>query len=227
MTEPKLSYTPFDYANLTAKWLLEIGAVEYCADPPFTWTSGRSSPIYVDVRKILGARYRARAEINAMSCNKLYETVEKIDLVTGGETAGIPFATMIAERMMKPLGYVRKKPKEFGRNAQIECFSDEQLAANKKILLVEDLCSDGGSKKVFVDAIRRSGNVITDVFAVFSYGCFGAAAALAQEGVRLIHLTDALTLINVADDLDWSTAETRDEIRRFLAAPNAWKLEAA
>src|ERR1051326_1861652 len=97
MTEPKLSYTPFDYANLTAKWLLEIGAVEYRADPPFTWTSGRETPIYVDVRKVLGSRYRARAEINAMSCNKIYETIgsNNFDFVAGGETDAIPFSTMI------------------------------------------------------------------------------------------------------------------------------------
>ena len=217
------NYTLFDTANLTAKWLLDIGAVEFRPDAPFVWTSGRNSPIYVDVRKVLGVP-RARDEITRMVSGRVFDTIgrDSFHFVAGGETAGIPFATMVAERLIKPLCYIRKKPKEFGQNSQIECLTGEQLSYSQKFLLVEDLCSDGGSKLVFVDAIRRSGNVITDTLAIFSYGCFGASSTLAAEGVRLIALTDATTLLDVADDLDWSSASTRAEIRRFLAAPNGW-----
>ncbi len=219
------NYTLFDTANLTAKWLLDIDAVAFQPDAPFTWTSGRVSPIYVDARKILGVP-RARDEITRMVSSRVFDLIgrDNFSFVAGGETAGIPFATLLAERMVKSLCYVRKKPKGFGQNTQIECLSGDQLGHNKTFLLVEDLCSDGGSKLVFIEAIRRSGNVITDALAIFSYGCFGAAATLADEGVRLIALTDATTLVDVADDLDWSTAATRAEIRRFLAAPNAWLL---
>lgn len=218
------SYTLFDPANRTAKWLLECGAVEFRPEQPFIYTSGRKSPIYVDARKLLGVS-KARAEITMMACGQIFRVVgsDRIDYVAGGETAGIPFATMIAERMMKPLCYIRKQPKGFGHNAQIECLTDEQLGQSRKVILIEDLCTDGGSKRVFIDAVRRTANVITDVFAVFSYGCFDAAESLAGEGVRLISLSDAATLIDVADDLDWSTQETRAEIRRFLDAPDVWQ----
>lgn len=222
----QLSYTLSDEANRTAKWLLEVGAVEFRPERPFTWTSGRLSPIYVDVRKVLGDE-KARAEINSMACNRLFHIVrpENIDYVVGGETAGIPFAALIADRMRKPFGYVRKKPKGFGQNSQIECLSDEQLSLGKRIILVEDLCSDGGSKKAFIEAIRNTGNIVTDVFALYSYGCFNAAETLANQGTRLITLTDGLTLLEVADDLGWQTKTVREEIRRFLISPDQWRCQ--
>jgi orotate phosphoribosyltransferase len=220
----KLGYTLFDPANRTAKWLLDIGAVEFHPDAPFTWTSGRSSPIYVDVRKVIGVP-KALAEITAMACSRIYEQIgaERFHNVAGGATAGIPFATMVAARLGKPLCYIRKEPKEFGQNAQIEGLTERQLSEGRKFLLVEDLCSDGGSKRVFIDAIRRSANIITEVFSVFSYGCFGAAESLAGDGIRLLSLVDGITLLDVADDLEWSSPIVRQEIRRFLAAPAAWK----
>lgn len=216
-------YTMFDAANLTAKYLLECGCVQFRPDDPFEFRSGRKSPIYVDVAKVLGTP-RARADINMMSYNKIFEVIgnDHVHYIAGGESRGIPFATMIAERLHKPLCYVRKEAKGYGMNDQIVGLTDEQLAIGRKIILVEDLCSEGGSKKVFIDAIRRSANIITDVFAVFSYGCFGAAATLQADGVRLISLTDANTLIDVADDIGWSTKEVRAEVRKFLIAPNAW-----
>lgn len=220
----KRGYTLFEPSNLTAKWLLEIGAVEFNPENPFVWTSGRKSPIYVDVRKVLGV-VRARAEITAMVCSRVYELIgtQNVQFIAGGETAGIPFATMVAERLGKPACYVRKQPKGFGRNNQIEGLTEEQLADGKKFLLIEDLCSDGGSKRVFVEAIRRSGNIVAGVFTIFSYGCFGAAQTLADDGVPLFSLLDGYGLVDVADDLGWATDAKRREIRRFLTAPTSWQ----
>ena len=79
--------------------------------------------------------------------------MEKIDNVAGGETAGIPFATLVAERMGLPMTYVRKKPKGYGKNARIEGV----INSNQTVLLVEDLATDGGSKVSFVEAIRETG----------------------------------------------------------------------
>src|SRR3546814_10136010 len=88
---------------------------------------------------------------------------ESIDCIAGGETAGIPFAAWIAERLGLPMLYVRKKPKGFGRDAQIEGAFRE----GSRVLLVEDLATDGGSKLNFVDAIRRAGAEIAHTFVIF------------------------------------------------------------
>src|SRR5260221_11457402 len=78
---------------------------------------------------------------------------EQFDAVAGGETAGIPFAAWIADRLALPMLYVRKKPKGFGRNAQIE----GHLTEGQRVLLVEDMTSDARSKINFCRALPDAG----------------------------------------------------------------------
>ncbi|MFN3615417.1 MAG: orotate phosphoribosyltransferase, partial [Rubrimonas sp.] len=116
------SFTPKDeIARLTARMLLEIGAVHFRADQPYTFTSGLRSPVYIDCRKLISyPRIRSALMDFAVSTLLRDAGFEQFDAVAGGETAGIPFAAWIAERMGLPMQYVRKKPKGFGRDAQIE-----------------------------------------------------------------------------------------------------------
>jgi orotate phosphoribosyltransferase len=218
-----LQYTLFDYDNLTAKHLIDIGAVHFRPDDPFRFTSGRLSPIYVDVRLVCGVP-SVRANIARMAFAKIWETIgiDEIQYYAGGETAGIPFAAWMADRAERPMCYIRKKPKGFGRCAQIEGLTEEQLSLGNKFLLVEDLCSDGGSKLGFIQAIRHSGNVVDHCMVVYSYGCFGADEALAKEGVRLHSLTTGETLVNVAEDLGIYPEETIAEVRAFLRDPDGY-----
>ena len=60
--------------------------------------------------------------------------------------------------------YIRKKPKEFGGNKQIEGYYKN----NQKAILIEDLATDGGSKIVFVEALRKANLNISDIFVIFS-----------------------------------------------------------
>ena len=127
----------------TAKLLLEIKAVNFRPEEPYTLTSGWKSPVYIDCRKIIFFP-RARAKICDLAVEKISRHIgyETIQAVAGGETAGIPFAAWIAERMGAPMAYIRKQPKGFGRNALIEGDVPESM----NTLLVEDLTTDGGSK---------------------------------------------------------------------------------
>ena len=138
---PSSSISP-DYrrppAEIAANILLEIEAVHIRPETPFTFTSGRLSPVYVDCRKIISFP-RARAQLMDMGVELLAQVagLEQFDAVAGGETAGIPFAAWIAERLGLPMLYIRKKPKGFGRNARIE----GELRPGQRVLLVEDLAS--------------------------------------------------------------------------------------
>ena len=129
-------------AEETAKMLLEVGAVLFNAEKPFIFTSGWASPVYIDCRKII-AFPRARRKVIELAAAAVEREIgfESLDAVAGGETAGIPYAAWIADRMALPMQYVRKKPKGFGRNARIE----GDVRDGARTLLVEDLATDGAS----------------------------------------------------------------------------------
>jgi len=209
-----------EMARLTARMLLEIKAVHFRADEPYKLTSGLASPVYIDCRKLISYP-RIRAALMDFACAKLMRDAgfEAIDVVAGGETAGIPFAAWIAERLGLPMLYVRKKPKGFGRNAQIE----GALGEGQRVLLVEDLTTDGGSKLKFAEAIRTAGGEIAHTLVIFYYGIFPRTEAiLGEHGITLHHLAtwrDVLAEARAGEHFD---AGTLAEVEAFLAAPNAW-----
>ena len=140
--------------------------------------------------------------------------------VAGGETAGIPFAALMAERMALPMTYVRKKPKGYGRNARIEGV----MGAGDRVLLVEDLTTDGGSKLSFIDAIRDSGAQCAHTAVIFYYGIFeGTQARLADHGVHLHYLCTWWDVFAAARDSDRFDGGTLDSVEAFLNDPKAWQ----
>ncbi|MEM8538834.1 MAG: orotate phosphoribosyltransferase, partial [Pseudomonadota bacterium] len=175
-----------EMARLTAGMLIEIGAIDFNAEKPFTHASGKQAPTYVDCRKLISyPRIRATL-MDFLAVTVMREAgSEAFDNIAGGETAGIPFSAMVAERLALPMTYVRKKPKGYGRNARIEGVMKE----GERVLLVEDLTTDGGSKLSFVDAIRETGAVCNATAVVFFYGIFdGVEKTLSDHGVQLISL---------------------------------------
>ncbi|NIA69193.1 orotate phosphoribosyltransferase [Pelagibius litoralis] len=207
-------------AEVTARILLEIEAVLFRPNDPFTLTSARASPVYVDCRRIISFP-RARAQLMDFACALIQRQIgyESIDCIAGGETAGIPFAAWIAERLGLPMLYVRKKPKGFGRNAQIE----GHLPEGSRVLLVEDLATDGGSKLNFVDAIRQADAKIAHTFVIFHYGIFPeGVAALEERGVTLHALATWWDALGVAEQAGYLAGDEVEEVRRFLQDPETW-----
>ena len=207
-------------AEVTARILLEIEAILFRPQEPFTFTSGRVSPIYVDCRKIISFP-RARAQLMDFGCDLIKREVgyESIDCIAGGETAGIPFAAWIAERLGLPMVYVRKQPKGFGRNAQIE----GHLPEGSRVLLVEDLATDGGSKLAFVDALRKAGTEVAHTFVVFHYGIFPeGVAALQEQGVTLHALATWWDALAVAEQTGYLKGTEVEAVRHFLQDPESW-----
>ncbi len=206
-------------ANLAAGILLDIEAVHIRPDKPFIFTSGRSSPVYVDCRRIISFP-RARNVLMQMAVDILNRQagVEAFDVVAGGETAGIPFAAWIAERLDLPMAYVRKQSKGFGKNARIE----GTFSPGARVLLVEDLATDGGSKLGFIDAIREAGGAIAHCFVIFHYGNFPESTQnLRQRGVTLHDLCTWNDVLAVARGRG-VTAGRLAAVRDFLDNPDGW-----
>lgn len=209
-----------DAALTTARILLELKAINFRPGEPYTLTSGGKSPVYIDCRKIIFFP-RARAKIIELACEKIGRHIgyESIECVVGGETAGIPFAAWIADRMMTPMAYVRKKPKGFGRNAQIEGDVPEAM----RTLLVEDLTTDGASKVRFAQALRDAGAIIEHTFVIFFYGVFpGAEKLLADMNVRLHALCTWWDVLEACSGGAYFSQSDTDEVRRFLEDPHGW-----
>ena len=207
-------------ADLAARMLLEIKAVHFRADEPYRLTSGLASPVYIDCRKLISYPRIRSALMDFATATILTEAgFEQFDSVAGGETAGIPFAAWISERMGLPMQYIRKKPKGFGRNARIE----GDMPEGSRVLLVEDLTTDGGSKIKFAEAIREAGAEIAHAFALFYYDIFPEAAGrLADKGITLHHLATWRDVLAAARRDRVFDEATLDQVQAFLAAPLDW-----
>ena len=210
-----------EMARLTARMLLEIQAVHLNADEPFILASGKPSPTYIDCRKLI-----SYPRIRSTLMDFLTVTVmrnagfEAFDNVAGGETAGIPFGALVAERMALPMTYVRKKPKGYGRNSRIEGVMTE----GQRVLLVEDLTTDGGSKISFVDAIRETGATCAHTAVIFYYGIFSQTEkTLGDHGVTLHHLCTWWDVLTEAREQGTFDSATLREVEAFLKSPEAWQ----
>ncbi|MBJ6373308.1 orotate phosphoribosyltransferase [Sedimentitalea arenosa] len=216
------SYPPAEeIARLSARMLLEIKAVHLNSAEPFTLASGLPSPTYIDCRKLISYPRIRSTLMDFLSVTVLRNAgFEAFDNIAGGETAGIPFAALVAERLGLPMTYVRKKPKGYGRNARIEGVMGE----GDRVLLVEDLTTDGGSKLSFVDAIRDTGASCAHTAVIFYYGIFpDTEKTLGDHGVALHHLCTWWDVLAEAKSSGAFDSATLRDVEAFLTDPRAWQ----
>ncbi|MEM6308733.1 MAG: orotate phosphoribosyltransferase [Pseudomonadota bacterium] len=210
-----------DMARLTARMLLEIEAVHLNAEEPFTLASGLPSPTYIDCRKLISFPRIRSTLMDFLTVTVMRNAgFEAFDNIAGGETAGIPFAALVAERMALPMTYVRKKPKGYGRNARIEGVMGE----GERVLLVEDLTTDGGSKLSFVDAIRETGATCGHTAVIFFYGIFPETEkTLGDHGVDLHYLCTWWDVLAEAKASGAFSDENLGGVEAFLNDPRGWQ----
>ena len=207
-------------ARSVARMLLEIDAVLFRADEPFKLTSGMVSPVYIDCRKIISFP-RMRAAMMDYGATVILNDIgyESLDALAGGETAGIPFAAWLAERTHLPMQYVRKKPKGFGRDARIE----GDIKDGQRILLVEDLTTDGGSKLNFVEALRTAGAEVAHTFVIFYYDIFtDTPDRLAEVGIKLQYLATWWDVLAACKESGRFDTATLSAVEAFLHNPRDW-----
>lgn len=200
-----------------AEILLKIQAIHFSVEDPFTLTSGKKSPVYVDCRKIISFPEERRFIMQAAAHLIEKNIPQGISHVCGGETAGIPYASWISDLLNVPMSYVRKKPKNFGRGEQIEGV----LSPKDRVLLVEDLASEGSSKIFFVEALRKIHAHCHHIFVIFFYNTFPQT----QEKLKNLDVTlhylctwqDVLTIVRQKNLLPHVQLK---EIEDFLYSPS-------
>lgn len=176
-----------------ASELLNIGAVALRPQEPFTWTSGIKSPIYCDNR--LTMSYPAVRDLIAESFAILIkENYPDTEIIAGTATAGIPHAAFVAQKLGLPMAYIRDKAKGHGKENQIEGL----IEVGKKVIVIEDLISTGGSSLKAALAVKDAGATPLAVLAIFSYQLDKAVKAFEEASVPLMTLSNYTTLIEVA-----------------------------
>ena len=210
-------------SEIIAEKLIDIESVKFSFENHFTLTSGLKSPVYVDCRKIISFLDERELIMNE-ALNYFEKNKIKFDLVAGGETAGIPYAAIISEKIKKPMVYIRKKPKGFGQNQQIEGHFKEK----EKAILIEDLATDGGSKVVFVEAMRKAGLIVNDIFVIFYYDIFNLEnSVLSKLNVNIHSLCTWKDIISVIEKKNIYKENDIKNLKKFLSNPDDWRKDNA
>ena len=181
-------------SNETAGILLKKKCIEFSFKKKFQLTSGRKSIVYCDCRKIISYTNERDKLINfALKKIKLDKTLNSLTNIAGGESAGIPYASLLAQKLKLPLSYIRKERKKFGKKSQIE----GNIKYNDKVLLVEDLITDGSSKYNFIEAVEEVGGRIKAIFVIFNYGINKEFLEYNGKKIKIISLAKWEDVINI------------------------------
>ncbi|MCR4898501.1 MAG: orotate phosphoribosyltransferase [Acholeplasmatales bacterium] len=198
-----------------AKELLSIKAVFLRPNDPFTWASGIKSPIYCDNRLTL-----SYPEVRKVIENGLAETVKKyypdVEILEGTSTAGIAHAAITAEILGLPMGYVRSSNKTHGRENKIEGVSPK----GKKVVVIEDLISTGGSSLEVVEALREEGANVLGIVSIFTYGLEKGLKKLADANCENHSLSNFETLVEVAAKENYIKEEDKKKVLAFQKNPD-------
>lgn len=207
-----------DTKKTIAELLLQREAVKVKMDPPFTWTSGIKSPIYCDNRKIISYPMERRVVIEAMK-QVIEERKLNPEAIAGTATAAIPWAAFLAADMDLPMVYVRPEPKKHGGGKQVE----GELESGKRVLVVEDLISTGGSSIATAKAVKKEcAGVVTNVLAIVTYGFEESKQAFQDAGLQLFTLTDFSTIVAMAVDREVISKAHWDAVLQFAKNPRDW-----
>ena len=200
-----------------AKILLEIKAVTLNPEKPYKYASGILSPIYCDNR-LLMSYVDKREQI----INYFIETIKQnnlqFDIIAGTATAGIPHAAWLAEKLKKPMIYIRAGAKEHGKTNQIE----GKLKKGQKVLVIEDLISTGGSSVAAVEAVRNAGGIVTDCLAIFTYGMQKAKDKFKESDCNIITLSNFTTLIHIAAEQNYIKKQAANTVLEWSKDPANW-----
>lgn len=209
-------------SEMVARVLLEIGAIGFISDSPVTFKSGILSPVYVDNR-ILPYQPAAWQQVIQAMQDRIAQSPLEFDVIAGIETGGIPHSAALSYVMQRPSVFVRKQAKEHGRQRRVEGGSVE----GKRVLLIEDQITTGGSSLSGVDALREAKAVVTDCLVITSYGLPEAIASFAAAEVNLHVLADFETVLKVAVESGRFNIETIETVHKWLRDPRDWSAKYA
>lgn len=208
---------PLESAAAVAEALLDIGGVGFRVDDPITFKSGILSPVYCDNRTFPFWPAAWKKVIEGFAA-LIAETPIAFEVIGGIEAAGIPHSAALGYATARPSVFIRKQPKEHGKKARIEGGD----VAGKRVLLVEDLVTTGGSSLSGVQALQDAGATVTDCLAIISYGFEEARSAFADAEVQLHTLTGFDAVLAAAQTRGVLDERSAGAVRDWLKDPHGW-----
>lgn len=200
-----------------AKILLEIKAVTFNPKKPYKYTSGMLSPVYTDNR-ILMSYPKQRREVRDYYIQAIKEAKINYGVIAGTATAGIPHAAWVADKLNLPMVYVRSSAKEHGKGNQIEGL----VKKGRKVAVVEDLITTGGSSIETTKALRKAGAKVTHVFAIITYGTKQSTQNFKSNKIKLIALTTFQDVVTQAQKLGYINKEEMLVVLEWVKDPPTW-----
>lgn len=201
-----------------AEKLLQVSAVSFSPERPYTWASGWKSPIYCDNRKILSFTH-IREFIKSEMCNLVFEKFPDAELLAGVSTAGIAWGALAADQLKLPFVYVRPKPKEHGLGNLVEGYFEK----GQKTVVIEDLISTGKSSLQVVEALRKADLEVMGMVSIFNYGFAAAKEAFERASVVFHSLTSYPTMIKLAIEKGIVTAGQEEVLLKWQEDPSVWR----
>ena len=200
-----------------AEFLLRIKAIQLSPNEPFTWASGRKSPIYCDNRKVL-SHPAVRTFVRQLTVEAIEKEYGKVDAIAGVATGGIALGALVAQELGLPCIYVRSKAKAHGLGNAIE----GDLSVLSNVVVIEDLISTGQSSLKAVDALREAGVEVKGLIAIFTYGLPVAQAAFEASPCKWLTLTDYPTMLDQALVEGYLNDDQRSLLDAWNSDPVAW-----
>jgi orotate phosphoribosyltransferase len=206
-----------EVSRLVAEALVDIGAVDFVPDAPIRFKSGILSPIYIDNRRLPYYPTQWHIVIESFQA-QIKNSALEYDVIAGVAVGGVPHSSSLAYMLNMPSVFVRKDAKEHGTKKLVEGGD----VTGKRVLLVEDLVTTGGSSLNGVTALRDEGAIVSDLVAIVSYGFAEAEQAFADAKVNLHTLTDFSTIAQVAHDKQILGQSALTIIRYWFSDPHGW-----
>ncbi|HAN42854.1 MAG TPA: orotate phosphoribosyltransferase [Sphaerochaeta sp.] len=211
------------YSYDIARCALEMGAIRLSPEKPFCWASGYYMPIYNDNRTLLGD-WRARELVAKAFEEILSKLGYDPDNIAGTSTAGIPHATTLADRLKKPVSYIRSSSKDHGLQNQIEGLGRAKGYEGKNVVLIEDLISTGMSSIKAVKAIQEANGKVPYCLTIFSYGTDQGKEAFASldPACKPVTILDYNYVIPIAKEIGYIKPEQEAMLLEWSASPFTW-----
>lgn len=204
-----------------AKLLLDIGGMTFRFNPPYTYTSGLRSPVYLDNRLVMSFP-NIRNEIIGYYVSEIKREIglENVEYISATATAAIPHGTLVADRLNLPLVYVRPSTKTYGKGGKVE----GHLKKGAKVVIVEDHISTAESVVGNALSIRELGGIVKFCIATTSYETKKSQENLRKIGIKLISLTTGKSIVETAYKVGKLTKEEKEKVDLWFADPPNWRM---